>query len=244
MLKRKDRIFREGRYRNRKILLIFRLFIIFLIFSASAPRAQTLESVAPATSSSVKALDDLKYCAVIPERSERIVCYDRVAVDLGIIDDKKQKEQADELARFGFWSVSTRVNDMQEKIISLKVDSDQEAITNAGYKRIPTFAVECKNRNTEVFMDWKSPLEISSRIKNIVITFKVDNLTKVTEEWELSLDLSSAFAPKPVEFVRNLKGRERLVIEVTPYNEATQAMSFDIRNFEPALNVLIKECYH
>ncbi|MBI4032073.1 MAG: hypothetical protein HY370_10395 [Proteobacteria bacterium] len=215
------------------------------MFPISLLSAQTMESVAPAASSSVKAISDLQYCATLPERGERLICYDRIAVELGVINEKKQQAQAAEMAQFGFWTVSTRINDMQEKITALKVDSAQESTTRMGYKRTPTFAVECKNRNTEVFMDWKSPLvKTPSQTKKIIITYKMDNLTKVTEEWDLSLDFASAFAPNPVEFVRNIKGRERLVIELTPYSEATQAMSFDIKNFEPALDVLIKECYH
>lgn len=224
---------------------MFHLSVMLLTFPVSLPRAQTMESVAPAASSSVKAISDIQYCATLPERGDRLICYDRIAVDLGVIDEKKQQARAEELAKFGFWTISTRTNDMQERITSLKVDSDQEATTRTGYKRVPTFAVECKNRTTEVFMDWKSPLvRAPSPAKKIIVTFKVDNLTKITEEWELSLDFSSAFAPKPVDFVRNLKGRERLVIEITPYNDTTQALSFDIRKLEPALEVLIKECYH
>lgn len=188
----------------------------------------------------------VEFCGrMTTDRAQRLRCYDNISEEYGYIDTDMTKETEEKLAQFGFWSVNERKSEIGDTSIYLRIDSSNAARSPLGHERFPTLIVRCKNKKTDAYIDWGSPLgNTQGYEKTIYVGYRIDGGEEKAQEWEFSLDYYSAFSPKPIEFVRELKGKKKLVVEITPYNQSMAALLFHLDGLESALAILVDRCYN
>lgn len=188
----------------------------------------------------------MENCAKMREdRAQRLRCYDGISEILGYIDAGYNQEREELLGRFGFWNVINRESAVGETTTYLKLDSSN-AITNAaGFSKNPTLILRCKNKKTDVYIDWASPMgNTKGPDRKIYLSFRFDGQENQSQEWEYSLDYFSAFSPTPTDFVREMRGKQKLIFEITPYEQSAVKLLYELKGFDDALNVLIGRCYN
>ena len=221
--------------------------------NSAAPEKKDIPSPEKDEENRIKVLNELvslksklEFCGKIAEdRAQRLRCYDNIAKEYDYIDTDMSRETEEKLARFGFWSVVERKSEIGDISVYLKLDSSNAAISTAGHNRFPTLILRCKNKKTDVYIDWGGALgNPKGQEKKIYIGYRMGSEDENAEEWEFSLDFYSAFAPMPNEFVRNLKGKKKLIVEITPYNQSMATLLFNTEGFENALAMLVDRCYN
>lgn len=187
--------------------------------------------------------DDMKLCVTIEENAARLRCYDGISIALGFMteEDRTQTEQA--LAKFGFWSVIARTSAVGEETTSLKLDSENQITTKSGMARNPTLIVRCKKKDTDVYLDWGTPMaDKDDGIKKTQIAYTTDTDPRKEETWEYSVDYYGAFAPDSAAFIRNVRERKKMILEVTT-DDIKRNVVFNLEGMDNALKFLINRCY-
>lgn len=175
----------------------------------------------------------------------RLVCYDDVARDMNLISAQAAQSNKESIEKQGFWNITRRVNSLGENVTTLTVNSTEPVTSRTGARLQPTFNIRCRSQNTDVFLDWQSPLNAQRvYISEQEITYKIDDDPLYNALWELSQDNHAAFAKRPVEFVRNLRGKQQLVLMVTPHGGRSATMIFPLAGLDSALDVLVEHCYN
>jgi hypothetical protein len=110
--------------------------------------------------------------------------------------------------------------------------------------KTPTFNIRCRQGNTDAYLDWKSELNGGRvLVKEIFIYTKIDNEPEYRQVWSLSLDALAAFSPNPIEFIKMLRGKRKLLMRVTPVGGTMETLAFEIGLLDQALDVMVKRCY-
>lgn len=63
------------------------------------------------------------------------------------------------------------------------------------------------------------------------------------ENWDMSTDLQAAFVPDAIEFIRDLRQHNRLVLNFTPTGESLQTIVHELSGMNDALRLLVELCY-
>jgi hypothetical protein len=187
--------------------------------------------------------DKVGTCVDVSDSILRLQCYDKMAAEMGMIAPDKTERQEQKLATFGFWKVLSSQNALGEELTYLKIYSNAPVKTMSGIKKEPEFVIRCKLKKTDVYLDWKGPLSPPHKEK-MFLSYKIDELPKVSTDWELSLDKFAAFSPEPIEFVRSLKDKKNLLFEFTPLNETVKTVAFTLDGLDNALDMLVQRCYN
>ena len=187
----------------------------------------------------------LEACAkVTSDIAERLHCYDEIAKRYGFIAEEDLQDTDKKLAQYGFWNIVERSSEIAGTTIYLKLDSVNAIRTASGTERKPTLILRCKDKMTDVYLDWGNPLKhTKGREKKMYLEYKFDDQEEVPQEWDLSIDFYSAFSPYPVDFVREMKGKKKAVFRLTPYGQGMASVLYKLEGFEQALSVLVNKCY-
>jgi len=230
---------------------------VFLCFGKSTAQAQAqaqdhtpkqqkiMENNRQLLSELVSIKEKIKFCAEISkDRGLRINCYDRISESLGYIAEADRAKTEKTIAQLGFWNVVERENKIGEMVTYLKLDSKNTVRNKRGITRAPTLILRCKDKVTDVYLDWGEPLgNPNGRKKNIYIEYQIDSSASKPQEWDYSLDFFSAFNPTSVDFVRELRGKEKLIMKFTPDKQSMKTLLFELKGFNSALSILVDRCY-
>ncbi len=236
----------------------FCLFAVFLVLflycapamavstPAGAPRTKAEAAAAklpPARVELDRLKEDVGICATMEENASRLRCYDNISIALGLMTDEDRTQTEQSLAKFGFWSVIARTSAVGEETTSLKLDSENQVSTKSGMSRNPTLIVRCKKKDTDVYLDWGSPMaDKDEGIKRTLMGYTTDADPKRDEWWEYSLDYYGVFAPDSAAFIRNVRDRKKVIFEVNT-NGLKSNVVFNLDGMDNALQFLINRCY-
>ena len=233
-----------------QFLTIMALVVIFLAPNQVLAQENEPPSEKPMTQAEADLLalkNQVETCTKITlERGRRLRCFDAIAVDLGYITAEDIQKTEEQIAKYGFWEVIERKVGTGNTSIYLRIDSSTTVKNKYGQPHSPTLVLRCADKKTEVFLDWGGVLgDPKGKAKGIYVDYKLDSAAFKAQEWEYSLDFSSAFVPRPVEFVRELKGKKELTIQITPYGQGMGMANlvFNTDQFDNALATLVDRCY-
>ena len=188
--------------------------------------------------------ENIESCSNRSDRVLRLQCYDQLAEHLGYISPEKRAEEGKILGVYGFWEASSSRNDMGEVYTYLKVKPNAAVFTNRGIKKFPELVLRCKTNVTDVYLDWRGPLVANNVTKSLHVGYRLDAEEKVSEPWEVSLDMHAVFSPRAIEFVRELKRAKKVSLELTPYDDRTHVVNYVVEGLESGLELLAKRCYN
>jgi hypothetical protein len=213
---------------------------------AGAPRTKEEAAKAklpPARIELDRLKEDIGLCATMEENASRLRCYDNLSIALGLMTEEDRTQTEQSLAKFGFWSVIARTSAIGEETTSLKLDSENQVSTKSGMARNPTLIVRCKKKDTDVYLDWGSPMANKDEgIKRTLVAYTTDADPRKEEAWEYSLDYYGVFAPDSAAFIRKVRDRHKLVFEVTT-DGMKRNVIFNLEGMDNALQFLIDRCY-
>ena len=229
------------------ILAFVTFFLVPGLVSAQEDASPAQKAMTKAEADLLSLKKQIETCTGITlERGRRLRCYDAIAVDLGFITTEDIQKTEEQIAKYGFWEVIERKVGTGNTSIYLRLDSSTIVKSAYGPAHAPTLILRCTDKNTDVFLDWGGMLgDPKGKAKGIYVDYKLDSAAFKAQEWEYSLDFSSAFVPRPVDFVRELKGKKELTIQITPFGQGggMANLIFNLEQFENALAALVDRCY-
>lgn len=202
---------------------------------------------APATDAEVKAqrqfIASYRKCLGMETRIARLSCYDDVAQTMKLIPGDQKKKEDQIIGTYGFWRAIFSQDEMMHQITTLKLDSSTKVMSASGLEIRPTLTVRCMLEKTDVYLDWQIPLNQNPLRTKLPISFSIDGFPPVSQEWTLSPDNFAMYAPDSAKMIRALRGHIKMVATVTPDQEATSSMTYDLPGFDQALPILVQRCY-
>lgn len=103
----------------------------------------------------------------------------------------------------------------------------------------------CGSNKTEVYAIWHDYVgddsnSVYEEYKNVEV--RVGEAPARTERWTVSTDKEATFARSAVPLLKEMNGKEKLVLRVTPYGENPVTAIFDLKGFEAAIKPIADEC--
>lgn len=99
------------------------------------------------------------------------------------------------------------------------------------------FVARCQSNETNVYIAWNDYLGS----KASVLT-RIDSNKAVTSSWSLSTDSKATFHKKPIAFLKKMENSNKLIAQITPYNENPLTAVFDTTGLSNALVPLRETC--
>ena len=99
--------------------------------------------------------------------------------------------------------------------------------------------LRCKSNTTEAYINWEDFLGLD---ETTVVT-RIGAAQASTRTWLLSTDNKSTFyRGSDIDFIQALMQDDRLVAQITPYNESPVTATFDLRGLSEAIKPLRETC--
>jgi type VI secretion system protein VasI len=181
---------------------------------------------------------DVARCAALPSPTERLTCYDALAIKLGVTGGKSTLISPPSKGT-GKWSVRTETSPIEDsKNAYLSLESD-DMIRGAIGSAQPSLTARCKENKTEVFVTWGVYLGL----EETDVLVRLDSEKATRSSWSNSTDNQATFyGGSDIAFLKQLTGHQKLLLEVTPYGESPAMVSFDIQGLSEAIRPLQEAC--
>ncbi len=177
---------------------------------------------------------DIAVCASKSSDAVRLICYDSLAIKLGV-DKPKTKITTGK----GHWKVRDDKSQIDDSVnVTLSLSSNKKV--HSGYKSVqPRLYVRCSENKTNVFLTWD--LYLGLKQTNMLTRF--DKLKASTSSWSLSTDNKAVFVKgSNINFAQKLMKHKKLLVQITPYNKNPVMATFDISGLKEAIQPLREAC--
>lgn len=180
------------------------------------------------------AIDEKEYakCAVIDGDLSRLECFDNLAKEKNL---NGRQVQPTAISGKGKWNVSVDVNPIDDsKTVTLVLDADsgKNRWGNAVF-----LVARCKSNHTDLYVGWNDYLGSEADV-----LARVGDNKAVTQRWSMSTDKKATFHRKPISFLKEMLQSNKLVAQVTPYNESPVTAIFNTKGLENAIKPLRETC--
>jgi len=176
---------------------------------------------------------EIAKCAVEAGDLDRLSCYDDLAKKRGLAGPQSEPTK---IAGKGKWRVSVETNpvdDSKTVVLALRADSGKSK-----WGKPVTLIARCKSNTTELYISWNDYLG-----RNGEVLTRVGSQDAVTKDWGLSTDSQATFHPRgTISFIKKMKEADKLVAQITPYNESPVTAVFDTAGLENAIKPLRETC--
>lgn len=177
---------------------------------------------------------DIARCAVMEGDLERLSCYDSIAESEGLAGPQSEPST---VSGKGQWEVSIKTNpidDSKTVVLALRADSGKSK-----WGKPVSMIVRCKSNKTELYISWNDYLGNTARVLT-----RIGSKEAVRKEWHLSTNSQATFYPREtISFIREMMKADKLVAQVTPYNENPVTAVFDTAGLRKAIEPLRETCH-
>ena len=176
---------------------------------------------------------DIASCASINGELARLDCYDSLAKKHKL--EQPQSVIAIKPVGVGKWDLSEEVNPIDDsKTVTLFLEATTGQ--NKWNKKVYLVA-RCQSNETNVYIAWNDYLGS----KASVLT-RIGSNKAATSSWSLSTDSKATFHKKPIAFLKKMENSNKLIAQITPYNENPLTAVFDTTGLSNALVPLRETC--
>jgi len=177
---------------------------------------------------------DIAKCAVMEGDLERLSCYDSVAERHGLAGPQSESTN---ISGKGQWEVSIKTNpidDSRTVVLALHADSGKSK-----WGKPVSLIVRCKSNKTELYISWNEYLGNSASVLT-----RIGSKDAVRKDWSLSTNSQATFYPRgTITFIKEMMKADKLVAQVTPYNENPVTAVFDTSGLQKAIEPLRETCH-
>nr|WP_274612458.1 type VI secretion system-associated protein TagO [Vibrio diabolicus] len=176
---------------------------------------------------------EIAKCATIKGDLQRLECYDGIARKNGLM---REQEQPLSTTGNGKWNVRSTINpvdDSKTVTLSLFSDSGQGKWGDRVY-----LIIRCKSDTTDLYINWNDYLGSEAHVLTRIGSAKAS-----TAYWLLSTDKKATFKNKPISFIKKMMESNKMVAQVTPYNENPVTAVFDTTGLKSAIAPLRATCH-
>jgi len=179
--------------------------------------------------------EDIAKCAAMESDASRVICFDNLSKSLGV-----DKPKITVSTGKGKWVVR-KEQSLIDDSINVTVAVTAEDIVQSGYNKVlPILIVRCAENKTEVFINWDLYLGMD---KTKMLT-RFDQEKANTKTWNLSTDNNAVFVKGSyIEFAKKIMKHDKLLLQITPFNQNPVMATFDIRGLSEAIKPLKKACH-
>ena len=172
-------------------------------------------------------------CSQVKGDLARLECYDTLAKKLNV---GKKTSSTPQSVGTGKWEVEVETNPVDD---SKTVTAYLAADSGKNRWNRPVVAIaRCQSNSTDFFISWGDYLAGDGAD---VLT-RIGSNPATTEEWSLSTNKKATFKEKPITFLKKMAKEDKLVTQVTPFNQSPVTAIFDIRGLDEALKPLREAC--
>jgi len=202
-------------------------------------------------------------CGKISINEDKYKCFDELVSKLSKNDDKNKENVENETENTNDKNEEKDKKMMIEKILKSKGmsledgyvikrgvsdldDSKEFAVIidgtdSDGKKTGDNLFFRCADNKTDVFLVFKNSFfDFSNDYERV--TYRIDKLPPIKENWSLSTDHRALFVKKPVQFIKKIKDNKTLIVRATPYKESQRTNYFYIGNLPKFIEELQQTC--
>ena len=185
------------------------------------------------------AIDAIVACAAIADDTERLVCFDQLAL---IVDPAPN--EADPMAEFRVWRLSIDVSRVDRSTRVLLSRMNDEANCLQFDCEVVMLGLRCSENRTNVLILF--PSMIINVSENPRIQYRIgDNAQVDTRAWTISADYKTVFVPggaPSINIIRQLEEATDFYVRVTDRNGAVQYATFTLSGLSELLVPLKSAC--
>lgn len=216
---------------KKRCLFLATLFGALISFGAHAqekPKQKTEES--PALSK-----DDLAKCQAEENGTKRLACYDQL-----LPPNENEIQGPKEKTDSGKWQVSTVTSDIDDSTnVFVMQTADLPISSNFGRTSTPVLFITCREKKTELFITW----DVYLGLGEISMLHRLDKQKAVSKTWDISGNTKAVFyRGRTIDFIKSLEKAEKMMVQITPYNENSATTTFDLKGLSEAIKPLQKSC--
>ncbi|PHM21969.1 hypothetical protein [Xenorhabdus ehlersii] len=138
---------------------------------------------------------------------------------------------ASEYQNLGKWFIIKEVNKLTDQVdyfASLSPEDGEGALV-----------LRCGKNTTEAYIATDEYLGSEDYTK---VTFRIDKQNVITENWEIGGSNDTAFAPKPLKFIRKIYGKQNIIVGYKPYGKIQIVAEFKIDHINEVVKEVSKAC--
>ena len=124
------------------------------------------------------------------------------------------------------------IDDSKTVTLILEAESGQSRLGEAVY-----LVARCKSNETNLFIGWNDYLGSEASVLT-----RVGKNKAITQTWIMSTSSTSTFHRKPIPFIKEMLSSNKLVTQVTPYNESPVTAIFNTSGLQNAVKPLRETC--
>ena len=177
---------------------------------------------------------DIAVCASKGTDATRLICYDSLAVKLGV-DKPKTKITKGK----GKWTVREDRSQIDDSVnFTLSLSSNEKV--RSGYNNVqPRLYVRCSENKTNVFLTW----DLYLGLQQTDMLTRFDKLKASTSSWSLSTNNKAVFVKgSDIDFAKKLMKHKKLLTQITPYGQSPVMTTFNISGLTEAIKPLREAC--
>lgn len=168
---------------------------------------------------------------------KRLACYDKLFPK----NSSESTESTHELVgNPGKWQTSITTSPVDDsRNVILALSSNDFIQTPFGESVTPTIYVACREKQTDVYIDW----DVYLGLEQTSMLHRLDKQKAVEKQWSISTDTKAVFyRGSDIDFVKALAKADKMFARITPYNEAPVNATFDLAGLSEAMKPLQKAC--
>lgn len=176
--------------------------------------------------------EQIAKCGSTYGETARLECYDKLADSLGLLQVKPSNSTSSNQGKWRFSSSKNPVDDSKTEILMLEASAGANR-----YGEPVTLILRCKSNETELYVSWDDYLG-----RNNQVLHRIGNKEAKVTNWTLSTDSKATFKPNSIPFIKEMLMADKLVLQVTPYNESPVTAIFDTSGLDQAIKTLRETC--
>lgn len=181
--------------------------------------------------------DDIAACTSEINGTKRLACYDKL---FPTMPADKVESTTEAVVNPGKWQTKITTSPVDDsKNVILFLPSNDSIRTPFGESVTPMLFVTCREKKTEVFITW----DVYLGLEETSMLYRLDKQKAVERTWSISTDTKAVFySGKNIDFIKTLSKAEKMFARITPYNESSVSVTFDLTGLSDAVKPLQKAC--
>lgn len=170
--------------------------------------------------SKASVIDDVTICAQLKTIPDRVTCYDKIAMKIGV-----HKTQTQHTKTENKWVVKSEISKIDDSV-NAYVYLDAENIVKSWNK-------------TSLYVDWDMYLGLDS----LNVLTRLGKTKATNKEWLISTDSKASFYNgNVIMYIKELMNHNSMLLQITPHGESPVSAEFDIRGLSVAIKAVRESC--